>query len=157
TSGKDGLVHLDADASQVAAVASLTARASGSRRMDGELKDGAVSLRASWPMPGSLWVNMKARVTGSHRGFPTVHLRVGRITLPAPVARWVFEVSRSRLEKRGIDVPPLDELVRQISVTNDSLTADLDLPTASALAHSLVRSVGSPVDGGLVAKIYCRL
>ena len=151
------VAHLTLDARQIRTLAVLGGEASGLRRIEADVSDGVLSVRASLRLVGGLWVNTAAAVAGAHDGFPSVHLQVGRVTLPAIASRWSADVVRWLLVQRGVQLPGLDEVVRHVRVAEDSVQAELALPQRTGLIEQLVGTAAAPVDVRLIAQIYCRL
>jgi hypothetical protein len=149
--------RLSLEASQIGALAILAGEASGFRRVETGVDENLLSLRASVPLPGGLWINTAATVAGTHDGFPGIHLKVGRVVLPAVASRWSANFIRWLLLKKGVELPPLDEVVRHFSVTENAVTAELALPPSTGLVERLVSTASASVDDRLVAQIYCRL
>lgn len=154
---QDAPVRLRLEARQIEALALLAGETSGIRRMDAQVSDGAVDARASLPLGAGLWINAAARVTGEHDGFPAIRVRIGRLALPAALSRWSADSLRWLLLQRGVDLPPLDDVIRHFAVSDGAVIADLALPRNTGLIEGAVGTAGQRVDDRLVARIYCRL
>lgn len=150
-------LRLHLEARQIGAMAVLAGEASGFRRMEAEVSADVFSARASLPLVGGLWINTAATVAGTHDGFPVVHLKVGRVALPAIASRWSADFIRWLLLRNGVELPPLDEVVRHFSVSDGAVTAELALPQHTGLVERLVGAAGVSVDDRLVEQIYCGL
>ena len=149
--------HLRLTTSQLAALAILTGEASGVERVKAGVEGDLFVGRASLPVFGGLWINTAVSVTGTHDGFPTVALSLGRLVLPKIASRWLAEFSRWLLMRKGVGLPPLDDLIPFLSVAGGTLTANLALPPGSDLITRLVRTAAASVDEEQVAQTYCRL
>ena len=150
-------VRLSLDARHLRAIAILAGEASGSRRVEAEVSSGVFTTRASLHVLGGVWINTAAKVTGTHTGFPTLRLQVGRVALPAVASRWSADLLRWVLLRKGVALPELDQFVRRFSVADNAITADLALSNRHDLIGAVVRAVGAPVNEPLVSQIYCRL
>lgn len=149
--------HLRLTTSQVAALAILTGEASGVERVKAGVEGDLFVGRASLPVFGGLWINTAVSVTGTHDGFPTAALSLGRLVLPKIASRWLAEFSRWMLMRKGVGLPPLDDLIPFLSVGGGALTANLALPPGSDLITRLIGTAAASVDEGRVVHIYCRL
>jgi len=149
--------HLRLATSQVAAVAILASEASGVERVEAGVEGDLLVGRASLPVAGGLWINTAATMAGTHDGFPTVTLSVGRLVLPKVASRWLAEFTRWLLKRKGVGLPPLDDLIPFLSVAGGTLTANLALPPGSDLITRLVGTAAASVDEGRVVQAYCRL
>lgn len=142
---------------ELAGVASLAGDALGIDRIDARLVNGNLVAAASLPLPLWGWFNSELRISGDHRGFPDLELSAGRLQLPGWASRAMAETVRMILRWRGARLPPLDELVRQVSVDRQRIVADIGLPQESGLISGLIGVQRAQVDPAAVARIYCRL
>lgn len=138
-------------------IATLASDATGLERFDVRLSDGALVAAASQPLPLWGWINGELRMRGDHRGFPDVDMSLGRLQLPTWASRALFEFGRLLLDWRGIELSPLDELVRHVAVGRGLVVADLALPRDAGLVSDIVSLQGEGVDGLAAAQVYCRL
>lgn len=126
-------------------------------RADAAVTGDVLTVRASYPVLGRLWLNTSATIRGEHEGFPAVKLKAGRLSLPLAAGRPAAELARRLLAAKGIDIAPLDILVRRLSVARHEVRAELSLPARTGLVDDAMRVSGSEVDGARVARIYCRI
>jgi hypothetical protein len=138
-------------------IASLASDATGLERLDARLAGGALVATASLPLPLWGWINGELTIRGGHRGFPDVDFSLGRLKLPQWASRTLFEFGRLLLDRRGIELPPLDELVQRVVVGPRLVVADLALPRDAGLVGDLASLQGQGVDDLAAAQVYCRL
>jgi uncharacterized protein YfiM (DUF2279 family) len=138
-------------------IAALGSDATGLERLDVRLSGSALVAAGSAKLPVWGWINSELRIEGAHRGFPEVAVSVGRLKLPNWASRAMFEAGRLLLDWRGIELPPLDRLVRSVAVGPQLVAADLALPRDSGLVSDIVSLRGEGVDGQGAARVYCRL
>ena len=108
-------------------------------------------------LPGGRWLNMHASFSGKSSGFPSPRLSLGSLTLPRWLGRYPFVLGRWLLRLRGVDVPPLDEMVRSVGVEPDAVIAVLHLPRKTGLVDNLVGAGSASIDPQAVVKAYCSL
>ena len=145
------------DNRMIGGLSALASDATGFARFEGEVTHGVLSGKASLSLPAGLWVNASATVTGRHAGFPEYRLKVGRVPFPSVVSRWLAELGRALLRLKGATVPPLDEMVRQVSINQEDVLAELALPADSGVVNGLISAGGEGLDDPLVSDIYCRI
>jgi len=150
-------VKLELDARQIGALGLLAGEAAGLRRVETELGGDIFSARASLPAGGGLWINAAATMSGTHQGFPTIHLKVGRVPLPAVASRWAIDIARWLLVKKGVQLPTPDKVVRHFEVAGNRVGVELALPQNTGIVKRVVSVAGANVDHALAARIYCRL
>jgi uncharacterized protein YfiM (DUF2279 family) len=125
-------------------------------RIDATVADQKLVLRASRPL-GPIWLNGRAVIGNSAKGFPEARLSIGGLTLGPAISRWIVERVRDQVRRRGVEVPPLDDLVRTVVVQPDAVLASIYLPPKGAFANSLSGLRGQPVNPTETAAIYCAL
>jgi uncharacterized protein YfiM (DUF2279 family) len=125
-------------------------------RVDATVADQKLVLRASRSF-GPIWLNGRAIISNSAKGFPETRLSIGGLTLGPVISRWIVERVRDQVRRRGVEVPPLDDLVRTVVVQPDAVLASIYLPPKGAFANSLSGLRGQPVDAVETAAIYCAL
>ena len=145
------------DARMISGLSALARDATGLPRIDVVLSEGELLGRASVSLPLGFWINTSASVTGSHRGFPAYRLTIGRLAVPRPVGRPLANLVRSALRLRGTTIPPLDELVQNISVKRDHLVARVKLPPKTRLLDKVVASSSRKISYELVEAVFCRI
>ncbi|HZF43929.1 MAG TPA: hypothetical protein VEZ48_11030 [Sphingomonadaceae bacterium] len=146
-------VRLDND--MLRGLAALGNDVVGAGRADAAVSGDVLTVRASYPVLERFWLNTSATVQGEHQGFPAVKLKAGRLSLPLAAGRPAAELARRLLAAKGIDIAPLDVLVRRLSVADHQVRAELSLPARTGLVDDAIRASGSEVDGARVARIYC--
>lgn len=155
TSSASTTVQLDNR--QLEGLAALASDASGFDRVAARVTDGTFVASTSLKLPLGQWLNGSLAITGEANGFPSLRFKAGAVTLPGWAGRWVAEFGRWLLKRRGVELPPLDELVRKVAVGPEILVADLSLPRRSGLVRGLIEIQGQKVDRRAVARSYCRL
>lgn len=113
-------------------------------------------VEASHHLPLGRWLNVTLRAEGPSKEFPRTRLKIGIWNLPPFLSRWALQVGRWLLERR-VEVPPLDIMVRNFSVTNGTVSALMSLPGKSGLVDQMAGAVAVPIDGDQVIRIYCAL
>jgi uncharacterized protein YfiM (DUF2279 family) len=124
-------------------------------RADAAVTGDVLIVRVSIPVPGRFWLNASATIRGKHEGFPAIKLKAGRLSLPLAAGKPAAELARRLLRAKGIDIAPLDVLVRRFGVADHQVRAELSLPARTGLVDDAIRVSGSEVDGAGVARIYC--
>jgi len=153
--GKPTRVRIDNRA--ISGLAVLAGDATGLARFEGEVTGGVLSGKASLALPAGLWINASATVSGVHTGFPAYRLKVGRVPFPLVAGRWIAHLGRWMLRLRGADIPPLDEIVRRVSIDRQHVLAELALPKQGGLLRGVLAARGTNLNDSLVSEIYCRL
>jgi hypothetical protein len=156
-SSEPAAARIRLDNRMIRGLAVLASDAIRTVRFDARVADGVLSGEASISLPAGLWINVAASATGDHSGFPPMLLKVGRVRFPAIAARWLAEAVRSILQSKGVSLPQLDAMVRQVSVADQGVTAQLALPQASGLVDGVMAARGSQLEYQTVSKTYCRL
>lgn len=133
-------------AEQLEGIAALASHGLRPARFAVALRGQSLALTISRALPMGRWLNIDVLTGGRQRGFPGTQLRIGGITFSPFWTRRLMEGGRRIAMWRGIDVPPLDELVRGISVGDGQVAAVVDLP----------RPPG-PIDGAVTTRLYCAL
>lgn len=137
----------------------LTALASdiGGARTHARVSAGVLTVEVSYPLPAGWWLNSSATVRGRHRGFPDLKLRAGRISLPLVAGKWAAELGRWIARAKGVRLPPLDEMVTELSVEQEELVAAIRLPKRGRMFDALIAARGTGTNDRLVGEIYCHL
>ncbi len=120
---------------------------------------------ASKALPLGFWANASVTVAPGEGGAPLIRGRFGHIPLPAPVMRGLIWAIRHFAGWRGMNVPPVDAMVRNLSVTGDGVSAKLTVPRDPGLPQVFSGLIGGalgevgpdPVDAAAVSRHYCRL
>ena len=126
-------------------------------RLKLEVDRGVLSIAGSHRLFGERWLNIAVVAQGRSTGFPPVSLTIGSLNLRGSLARWTIELGRLALRFRDVDVPPLDQLVRTVAISDDQVAAVVRLPRKSGLVDQMADLQTGSVDKALVEKIYCRL
>jgi len=114
-------------------------------------------VNASFPLAAGWWLNTSAMASGKHRGFPDLKLRAGRIPLPQVAGKWAAELGRRIAQAKGVRLPPLNEMVTELSVEQEELVAAIRLPNRGGIFDALIAAGGTGTNNRLVSEIYCHL
>ena len=138
-------------------VATLAGRASGIDRV-AFTRDGDVGrFAASVALPAGFWLNGRLRVAAADDGALHISGRAGWLPLPTFIAHGAIALGRLVLRLHGVDLPPLDALVRNVAVDDVGITALVALPARSGVASAIGRLREGPIDVARIAGHYCRL
>jgi uncharacterized protein YfiM (DUF2279 family) len=151
-----GFASIRADREDLKSAASLANALGHFGRVDANIADKQLTLLASRPL-GPVWLNVRAVIGTSAKGFPETHLTIGDLPLGKTFSRWVVQRARWLVRRRGVDVPPLDDLVRAVTIQPDAMVATIHLPPKGAFANSLSGLRDQPVNAVETATIYCAL
>ena len=154
--GNNGLATLSLDRADLTSGATLASQLKKFGRIDGRIDNKEMTIRVSRRF-GYLWVNGEARVGSSARGFPDVTLKIGDLPLGRILSRWIVQLARHTVRSRGVDVPPVNDLVRSIDVQNNAVSINIHMPLGGAFANDLSNFRSQPVDAAQTAAIYCQL
>jgi hypothetical protein len=123
------------------------------------VKRGERSLAAaiSVPLWFGLWINAEANIPESRQGFPAVSGKVGHVPVPSFVTRGVLGFGRIILGWRGIDVPPLDDMVQEASFSSEGAAARLRIPKDTKFLRTLAQADTGDVNSDEVIARYCGL
>jgi uncharacterized protein YfiM (DUF2279 family) len=152
----NGVASIRADRDDLKSAAALANALGRFGRVDANFVDKQLVLQASRPI-GPIWLNGSAIIATSGKGFPETRLTIGDLPLGPTISRWVIERARWLARRRGIEVPPLDDLVRAVAIQPDAVVATVHLPPKGKFANSLSDLRGEPVDATETASIYCAL
>lgn len=155
--GPDGRSTLQFGPAQLDGMSAMATHGFRPDRLRMEVDQGTLSVAGSHRLPGGRWLNIGIVAQGHSAGFPPVSLTIGSLSLGGSLSRWVFEIGRQALRFRHADVPPLDQLVRDVAISDDQVAAVIRLPRKSGLVDQMAGLSTTSVDEALVAKIYCRL
>ena len=126
-------------------------------RIATDVQGNRLIVQASRPLVGPLWLNLKASIESSDKGFPRISLTLGRLPLGTFLTGKLLALTAHVLRWRGVKVPPLDTLVQNVAITPQSVTARVHFPLRSGLANNLASLRNAPIDPDRVTAIYCRL
>lgn len=155
--GTGEVTRVRIDNRMIRGLGALASDATGKARFEGQVVDGVLSGKSSVRLPAGLWINVSGTVTGRHQGFPALRLKVGRVTFPLAAGRWAANFGRLLLHLRGATIPPLDDIIRQFSVNQADVRAEVVLPGKSGMVDGLIASSGEALDQPLVSDIYCEI
>jgi hypothetical protein len=156
--GRDALLQLrgaaDAPAAhpiafgpeQLDGIAALASHGLRPDRLSMGVKDNGLHITGSHLLPGGRWLNAAVVAVRSGRGFPATHLTIGHLSLSDRWSRAILNVGRRLLAWRGVEVPPLDVMVRHVAIGGGRVVAIVDPP----------RPQGR-IDGRAVTRRYCLL
>lgn len=145
------------DNAAIRGVSALASDATGSARFDGGIEGGVLSGTMSLALPAGLWINASVTATGEHVRFPDYSLKIGRVRFPEFAGRWAAEFGRWVLRWKGVDIPPLDTMVRRMDVGPNAVLAELAIPHDRGAMRGLIAASGASVDEALLRDIYCRI
>ncbi len=126
-------------------------------RLDLALHDGTLTVTGSHLLPLGRWLNIAVVAHGHSDHFPTTRISIGKITLPAWASRRLFDLAHWYAGRRGIDLPPLDRMVRNVTIGRDRVTATIRLPRKAGIVDRLSSLEADPVDAVAVTRLYCGL
>ena len=152
----NGHATLHADRDDLSSVTTLASSLGKPARFDSRFDAGTLVARASRPF-GPIWINVEARVAAAPKGFPPVRLKIGDLPLGTWLSGVAVKGARIVLRWRGASLPPLDDLVRSVTIASGSVSAEVHFPLGSGFAKELTRLRDTPVDARLTAALYCRL
>lgn len=125
------------DNMELGAVGALASNGFRPHRLRAEARGGMVEVVGSYDLPLGRWLNATVVTRGGGNGFPPIRLTVGSVAFPQVVSRWIVQAARSAAVVRGAKLPPLDRLVRKVSVKQGVVTAAISLPPGSGLVSQL--------------------
>ena len=126
-------------------------------RLGLEVRGGVMTVTASRPLWFGRWLNLRLVTAGTSKGFPPIRLRFGSIDLSPAMSRRVVDLLRYAANRRGFALPPLDKLVRSVTVGRDAVGAIIALPPRDMLANRIAKLEKDPVDSVAVKRLYCGL
>ena len=154
---QDGASKVSLTGAHFAGISALASHGLQPTRLNTTVQNGRFELQASHPLIAGRWLNLRATFVGKSTGFPSPRLSVGRITLPASLGRYPFELARALLSISGTDLAPLDEIVRAVVVDKEVVTATLRLRTNTGLFDRLAGLSRNTIDARSVVQAYCNL
>lgn len=118
--------------------------------------EGAFYAAGSHELPFGRWLNVTLKASEHSAGFPKTHLKIGDLSLTPYFSRQLFEAGRWLLHVRGVDVPPLDQIVQKFSVGTNGVAATVRLPDKAEVVEHLA-GLGHDIEAPLVLERYCQL
>lgn len=125
-------------------------------RVDAVVEKNMLIVRYSRQL-GLFWINGQARVSPSSKGFPAAELQIGDLPLGSYLSCATINLAAVLVRLRGIDLPPIDDVVRSIQIDGQSVLVDIHLPLNGAFANGISNFRSKPVDPELTAAAYCHL
>lgn len=154
--GNDGRASIDLSHAELAGLTAMASALKKFGRVDAVVADNSLTIWSSRQF-GFVWLNSKATIAPSLRGFPATHLQIGDLPLGAQLSRWLLDRVVDRARRREIQVPALDDLVRSVRFDANAVRADIHVPLGGAFANDIAKLRSQPVDARRAASIYCRL
>jgi hypothetical protein len=151
------LSHVALGSAQLDGFAALASHGFRPDRLDIWLRDTTLNAVASHRLWFGRWINVEATTAGRSTGFPQVRMNVGHLHFGPTSSRYIFSVARWALTLRGVRLPALDDLVREVAVGPDIVTATLFLPGKTRLVDELAGTETAAIDEDTVVRLYCRL
>lgn len=125
-------------------------------RFDMYTHKGVFYATVSLPLPLDRWLNVNLYASELSHGFPQIRMRVGSVSFSPAASRYLLDLTRWVFRKRGIALPPLDKMVRDFVVDDETVVATVQIPIETIVQHQAAEE-GGPVDPMLVARTFCRL
>lgn len=144
------------DATELAAIGALASNGFAPDRLRVDVRGGALHVAGSHRLPLWRWLNVAVVSGGGGSGFPPVSVSLSGITFSPRISRLIMDTARTLVVARGVRLPPLDRLVREVKVGKDNVTATVSLPPGSGIMAGL-GGEGEQPDPGAVRYAYCRL
>lgn len=141
---------------QLAAAGALASDAFKPDRLLIEIDGDRINVTGSHKLPFGRWLNVGIVGHGSKNGFPKVYLTVGSVSFPARISRLILEGTRSVVNLRGADIPPLDRLVRRFVIEGSDAVALVQVPPKTGIVDQFGDGRGH-IDAKAVLATYCRL
>ncbi|WP_129791935.1 hypothetical protein [Sphingosinicella sp. CPCC 101087] len=139
-------------------LAAITSRTTGVERLRFALHPDRVAIEASHELGAGFWANGRLSAFPAGADPPPIRLSVGRLTLPARATPAAMRAARWALGIDPADGPPVEHIVRSLSIDEGRVAADLRLPTGSGgMARALAGLRSGSIDTGGVRGAYCRL
>ncbi len=142
---------------EYSALSALGGRATSLSHIAATHKNDMAIVEASIPLPLGFWANVTANVTRDDGGQALIRGRIGAIPLPGPVMRGAIAVTRFAMSRRGIDVPPVDDVIRTITISNAGIRADIAVPDGVGFSQALGGLQPEPISAQAVGRHYCRI
>lgn len=149
------ITYTDADFRGIAALAGDALRV---RRVVAGIEGDRIVAGASLRLPLGLWLNARAATVNRSDGFPALDVRLGALDLPRWLIRATLTTMRGLAVFRGARLPPLDLLVRSLTVGDQRAELVVAAPLEnSGLVGQVAALGGMTVDPARVVSLYCAL
>jgi uncharacterized protein YfiM (DUF2279 family) len=152
----NGFAEMRLDREDLTSATTLVSALGKFGRVSGGIEQKALIVRISRQI-GIIWLNGEARILTSSKGFPETHLKIGALPLGRTISRWIIDLATGIARTRGVEVPPIDDLVQSVDVQATTASVHFHLPLGGAFANDLSNFRAQPVDATHAAMIYCRL
>jgi hypothetical protein len=140
---------------ELATGAAMSGRATGLDRVRLEPESMRAHLQVSRPLPWGFWLNIHSYIAPDEQGAPRIHARVGHLPLPSFIAHGAIGIGGRLLRTRGVDVLPLDQMVKQLQLDERGMSAIVNLPANSRALRALAGVADEDV--ARIEAHYCRL
>ncbi len=154
--GNNGRASIRMTPADLAGVAALVSALKKFGRVDAVVADNELSIKTSRQF-AFVWLNGEATISPGKKGFPDTRFRVGDLSLGSPISRWIINQAIDVARGRGIQVPPVDDLVRSVRIDAKAVLLDIYLPLGGSFANDISNFHTQPIDARRTAAIYCRL
>jgi uncharacterized protein YfiM (DUF2279 family) len=104
-----------------------------------------------------LWVNGRVRVYAATQSFPSVRMEVGRLSLSPTLSLAAIRLGRWLLAKKSVDLPPLDQLVSNLAISDQTVSVTATIPKSAKMFAVLGITPQGAANSDLVVEQYCRL
>jgi hypothetical protein len=125
-------------------------------RLDVFIFDSVLHVNASHKLPLGRWLNVVGEVHEGDKTFPVVQFEIGSLSLSPYFSRVALETARGGARVFGIDLPPLESMVRSLNVRQDGVVVAVSFPKKSGVFNRLM-GMQSGLDASLVSALYCQL
>lgn len=125
-------------------------------RLNMFVSGSVLHVQASRQLPLGRWLNVTAKASGSDGGFPSLRMQIGSVPLSPFFSRLLIDTARLGLRLAGADIPPLDDLVRELEVEGERVAITVNLPDQVGVLDLLLGAQNAP-SADLVVKAYCEL
>ena len=148
-------VSLTLDNPDLAALSAMASQGAAPARVDARIEDGVLTVTGSRPLLWR-WLNIRAQTSGTSKGLPEWRVQIGAIPLPGWLSRWGLEQLQQRYIGKDSGLPPLDTILRKLTIEQESVAASILLPKGSLLVHAAATGT-STLDEKGISRLYCRL
>lgn len=154
--GNDGRASITLSRADLAGITALVSALKKFGQVNAIVAENALTIRSSHQF-WVVWLNTEAKIFPSAKGFPDTHFQIGDLPLGSRLSRWIVNGAVEVTRDRGIEVPPVDDLIRSVRFDADSMRVDIHIPLGGAFANDISNLRSQPVDARRAASIYCHL